>query len=70
MNRSQRIKCMADDIHEILVKLPNTYPPKTRGAILKQLEISARAILLNLRSSFDVSGGKSEKFLKTGSQHG
>ena len=67
MNRSKRIKCMADDIHEILVKLPNTYKTKKRGAILKQLEISARAILLNLRGSFDVYGGKSEKFLKTGS---
>lgn len=70
MNRSQRIKCMANDIHEILVNLPNAYPPKKRGAILKQLELSARAILLNLRGSFDVYGGESEKFLKTGSQHG
>ena len=55
---------MAEDIHEILTKLPKLYSGSAKQAVLKQLEISAVATLQNLREAYDVYGGVGESALK------
>lgn len=55
---------MAEDIHEILTKLPELYSGSAKQAVLKQLEISAVATLQNLREAHDVYGGAGESALK------
>lgn len=55
---------MAEDIHEILTKLPELYSGSSKQAVLKQLEISAVATLQNLRESHDIYGGVGDKALK------
>ncbi len=55
---------MAEDIHEILTKLPELYSGSAKQTVLRQLEISAVATLQNLRESHDVYGGVGESALK------
>ena len=55
---------MAEDIHEILTKLPELYSGAAKQAVLKQLEISAVSVLQNLRSSYDIYSGVGEAALK------
>lgn len=64
MKRAERIALMAEDIHEILTKLPKLYSGSAKQAVLKQLEISAVATLQNLREAHDVYGGVGGSALK------
>lgn len=58
-----------EGIREILLDLPLAYPKAKRSALERQLELSAVAILENLRRTFDVSGGRAEEALKDYYKH-
>lgn len=69
MTRAGRLFTYLEGIREILLDLPLAYPETKRNALERQLEVSAVAILENLRRTYDITGGKAEEALKDYYKH-